>query len=147
MEPLVQKPKHSTIPKSLRPTILSIESRSIWSPENWEQYLQEMEPPLRESLLPHYVWAKKIGKQYDNLFSDSQDCASEDISELAQLYLSALTERQVDVLRLIYWENKSEREVAHRLKISRSSVRTIHRRALLRCNKYFQETEFKFKQN
>lgn len=128
------------------PPTIFVNTTHNWGPKDWEQYLQKIDFPLRESLLPQHVWTKKISNQFDTIFSESQVTAPEDISESVQQCLNKLTKRQTEVLRLIYWENKSERETALILKISRSSVRTIHKRSLLRCNKEFQKMGFKFKQ-
>ena len=146
MEPLKFTTVHLPGTENKLPTILFVESILTWGPKDWEQYLERIDFPLRESLLPQHVWTKKIGNQYNTIFSESQSTAPEHISESVQQCLNKLTKRQTEVLRLLYWENKSEREAALLLKISRSSVRTIHKRSLLRCNQEFQKTEFKFKQ-
>ena len=146
MEPLKPTAEHLSGTENQASTTVFVESTFTWGPKDWEQYLLKIDLPLRESLLPQHVWTKKIGNQFNAIFSESQSAAPEGTSASVQRCLNKLTKRQTEVLRLIYWENKSERETALILKISRSSVRTIHKRSLLRCNKEFQKMGFKFKQ-
>lgn len=53
--------------------------------------------------------------------------------------IATLTPRQQEIIRLIYFEEKTQEEVAAILSISRNTVKTIYERTMVKLKKYFKK--------
>ena len=101
-----------------------------WSQSAWEAYLRNSETPLSESLLTQLLDFEITDSSQSEFFERSEQCAPNALKSGVKLYLDQLTPRQRQILRLTFWDNKSEREIAADLKISRSTVKEIKKRVL-----------------
>lgn len=104
-----------------------------WSLETWEQFLSETvdneEAYQREE--PNYVSEESLDcfteSIWDGADSDRMDFIA---TELRKICRNSLTPHQQHIIRGFYWNRLSERELAEKFWISRSSVRTQRQRAL-----------------
>lgn len=106
-----------------------------WTPEKWERYLKKFEGALKEELLPVRHYDRIAEESEVSIFQDAQVPASPAIIERVRLALEDLTERQRQVVELIFLQAKSERETAQELGIDRSSVRKHKRKGLKNLRK------------
>lgn len=121
------------------PDELLMKVSKSWPPEIWEQYLETIEIPQRESHL--YNYDKILLKK------DAQNQASEYLvpeNQANPLYASrqnvkkailTLTFRQRELIREVFYYGKTIREAALKLKISEQAAIRMHARALdrLKC--------------
>ena len=103
-----------------------------WTPENWEQFLKKIEIPISETLISSNGYNRRKELQTESIFRRVADTPSRGLQKKALKLLQPLTERQRQIIELLYWGHKSEREVAKILGISRSTVRVIQKRSIQR---------------
>lgn len=106
---------------------LKTESKT-WGQQTWDDYLLSIEIPLRETLISamNYQTAADLNEPYLNLLN-SGDCSS---SKSLGFALASLTTRQSQIVEAIFWQDTSERTLARRLNLSRSSIKVTKKRAL-----------------
>lgn len=127
--------KSKKSPKLPDDEILRAESRK-WSALEWEAHLKTVEVGLSESLSSK---AEVLNQSTaSNIFELSSSACSEELSEIVNLLLTHLSERQVLVLRKIFWDGMSERKIAHEMKVSRQAVYDLKKRALRNLRKHAQ---------
>jgi len=128
-----QSPKDLNEELSADSTIMEI-SRS-WTPEQWEQYLKKTEGPLKEDLLSENHYDRIADESEISIFDYAQTSASLAITERVRTAVSSLTDRQRQVVELIFFKLKSERQTGLELGIDRSSVRKHKRKAIKNLRK------------
>lgn len=122
-------------PKLQDEEILRAESRT-WNAQEWEAHLKTVEVGLSESLSSRAeVLSQSIA---NNIFELSSSGCSEELSDIVNLLLAHLSERQALVLRKIFWDGKSERKIAREMKISRQAVYDLKKRALKNLRRHAQ---------
>ncbi len=113
-----------------------------WSQDTWERYLASLEGSRGESLLEKPQEIEQFSEYptiWDCLGND-QICRKEQIeSEVAEA-LKLLTEREKEVLQLIFWEGSSLGQAALCLNLSRSSVREYRNRALIKLHDFLWDS-------
>lgn len=123
----------SVAEKSENLLLLDLQKKSEdWTHEDWEQYLKKIETPLSESLISSSGYKRRQELQTESIFRRVANTPTRCLQKKAFELLQPLTERQRQIIELIYWGHKSEREVAKLLGISRSTVRVIQKRSILR---------------
>lgn len=106
-----------------------------WSEETWDQYLKTLEVSLKESQSSDFhIHAENLR---ENLFLYSQTTSSEELKTIVEDGLLILTDLERKVLRSIFFESKSEREVASQILVSRSRVQNLKRSALKKLKTHF----------
>ena len=106
-----------------------------WNQKTWEEYLSWFEWPLQESQLSPEVYQEMAEKMEESVFSLSASKSwlpDQDSKLYAEALLNKLTPKQKTVLKMIFWEEKTEREIAAHLGIARGTVNDIKNRALLK---------------
>jgi RNA polymerase sigma factor (sigma-70 family) len=96
-----------------------------WGPSIWEKYLESIEVAPTE-LLAHYGHSIEETAVEDGvriLFSLSSESMFPHLRAAVNVALSRLTPRQYEMLKLHFYERKSQPEIANILGISRSTVR------------------------
>lgn len=121
--------KHEAAIAGLSEHQLKVVSQS-WTQEQWETYLASTETPLYESLISESEFHKLIEDQTESVFEFAQQPCSPESSSRVWRAMRELTPRQREIIHLIFWREKSERDVASLLGISRPSVQVLKRRAL-----------------
>ncbi len=114
-----------------------MESKSEWSAIQWEEYLETLESPQTELILdnPNLVEAMSEETFREGVANLMGTNYSPKLNRVIALMMDALTDKQRNVLNLIYWESKSLREVAGLLGINFSSARDIRDRGLANLSK------------
>ena len=101
-----------------------------WNQATWEKYLDWYDVPRPESLVRPKTYRKICEATEESLFVNAQSNADDELKARVSSFLSKLTDQQKVVINLIFWEGRSEREVAELLKINHKSVHRLKVRAL-----------------
>ena len=123
---------------NVAPTERLMDVAKSWSPEIWEDFLQTtVDKPLRESLVNH-----DCGEEVDQSALDAyQDMMTQvrhpHLESLVRVLMKKLTIREQSVLHAIFWDGKSQKEIAAQLRIGRSSVLNYRDRALKKLGAMF----------
>ena len=104
-----------------------------WGMETWNEYLEYLdlnEAPLKEKLMSdkrkEYFENYEIVESLGSLISDNESGRLEDAIAEAK---KVLTVKQKNIVELRYTESRTLKDIAKRLRVSISSVRTQLRRA------------------
>ena len=110
----------------------------LWSANVWESYLKTLEVSQKEMMIDdHRVFMALAEK------SAIQDWYKEkniDVELFKTKILEAFeffSETEAKVIKMTFWENKSERAIAKKMDVARRTVRKAKERALRKLNKYF----------
>ncbi len=106
-----------------------------WDIEMWSQYLKYLEPVQKEKLVSPGRLQREFNRKNENIFSRACGGSSLHASQLSQL-LGILTERQRQVIEMIFWKNMSHRNIAASLGIYQSTVADIKKSALKKMKKF-----------
>jgi RNA polymerase sigma factor (sigma-70 family) len=125
----------------LTPDEIKIVSR-FWTPENWNEYLESLEFEEDSRIVAlkgdKALEAAPYGELKD-LLPDSSNL-SDELLELIRLALSShyLSDREREILQQVYWEGKSESEIAQAFKISISNFRKIKIKARVKLKRVLE---------
>ncbi len=108
-----------------------------WTSEKWEEYLQTLEVECSETLIHPYKY-EELMEENPFLWEDYEKNNSNDeiISHLKKA-LKTLTPRQKKVIKMLFWDNLTGREIAIKLRRSRRTIRSIKDQGLQKLKKYF----------
>ena len=116
---------------------------STASIEEWDMYLSSLEVPRREVLLnpDHYnrlAERETIKSTYENLeYQESQH----DLSQRVEKAMAILTNREKQVIEMLYWGNFRKVKIAEKLFISRQAVQKMQDRALNKLKRALSEKD------
>lgn len=110
-----------------------------WSALEWEQYLEEIEVSLKESQISTYEFdaiaeGNNISEEFKKMPSHVECSYARNIILKA---VNQLSKRQKVIIKLLFWENLSQAEVARRLKINRSAVHSSKEKAIEKLREKF----------
>lgn len=108
-----------------------------WDIETWNRYLSTMDTSTLESILPSTTYLRLIEMQPDKISEIEPEINQSRRKQKVREKVERLPMRQRKIVKLLFWEDLSEREVAKKLQISRSTVKTQKRRALEAISKIF----------
>lgn len=114
--------------------VLRTESK-LWSLKVWSEYLESIETPCSESLVSDSIYSTGINRITESVFKFAQKHSSREIQKKVRSAVSLLSPRQRNIIELTFWDNLSEREIAQKLKISRSTVKVMKKRSILKIQK------------
>lgn len=124
--------------------ILELRNKAVeWTAEEWELHLKGLETSLSETLISYPAYNRRQELQTETIFKKVADRASEKTQKKTHALLMHLTVHQKKIIELLFWENKSERDVAKHLGISRSTVRILQKRSIQRLKKVTNFLEIK----
>ncbi len=103
-----------------------------WDQEIWNAYLSWYQSPRREALVAPGVYNKKGEEMVQSIFEENNQEVSSEKQALCEQLLSLLPAMEATVLRLKFFEGRTDREIAALRKISKSGVHDIKNRALSR---------------
>ena len=109
----------------------------IWSLDTWNKYLKSLEKRHREESLHKAQFTESVlDEDYsDMVFSFSNGNKFTHLASSLNALMRELSPRECKVLKMIYWEQLSQRKVAQNLKISRRHLRIILHRGLKKLEK------------
>ncbi|MBK9322413.1 MAG: sigma-70 family RNA polymerase sigma factor [Bdellovibrionaceae bacterium] len=125
-----EKPWLCKCGKTLSDETLRTSSQS-WDSTTWDRYLRNLDSSLSESLVPVFIYQKHLERQ-GSIFEFTQSCANPELQNKIHMSLSQLTPKQRRIIEMTFWDSMSERDIAEKLGISRSTVKTLKKRALLK---------------
>ncbi|MEK6624854.1 MAG: sigma-70 family RNA polymerase sigma factor, partial [Bdellovibrionota bacterium] len=101
-----------------------------WDQKTWEEYLSWFEFQLREVQVSPKVYDQMTDNLEESIFALTSSSENSQVIANFKQFLAALTPKQKIVIEMIYWQNKSEREIANHLGVSRPAIQNIKKRAL-----------------
>lgn len=105
-----------------------------WDQETWEKYLNYLDGTISEQQIHPNDYEKMSEKMEKSCWDLTQSDADRDSKSLVNTLFKELSTHQRKILKMIFWEGRSERFIARELNISRGTVNTIRKRALKRLN-------------
>lgn len=108
----------------------SHQDRKNWTPADWENYLSEIEVGLKEALISQVTYQRCLENQTESLFALSEHDCPKELRDMVRKAMQTLSANQNKIIKLVFWNRLSEREIATQMGISRSSVKTTKARAL-----------------
>lgn len=121
-----------------------------WSAETWDLYLSETVDRSCVELLSTNKEAFDLRSheiQISTLFSDSVFDEYEHFRPFIEVALSGLTGKQYRILKGIYWDKKSESELATELSVTKGTINKQKTRSLKKMKKLIFEEAKKRHQN
>jgi RNA polymerase sigma factor (sigma-70 family) len=111
------------------------EVSKLWNAETWETFLNKtVDKSLSryEKLIPGYRYDLELEEISETIWADkeTQSSAVEWHETIRRLIKDHLTFDQQKIIKLIFWNDFSEQDVAKRFGVSRATVMTQKRRAL-----------------
>ena len=103
-----------------------------WDRKTWDAYLKWFERPLRARLLTPVIFQKIWEEQAETIFQSFSQNTSYQTSELCERLLASLPPREAKVLRLIFLEGRTQRQVGGLLNKSQPRIRQLKDSGLLR---------------
>ncbi len=107
---------------------------ATWSSEIWEAYLQTLESPTVEAVLPERKISCLSDKSQCELMFRKMHRVEPEITIRDKSHLikavNDLSPVEKTIIKKLFWQKLSERQVAKTLNLSRASVRAHYKRAL-----------------
>ncbi|HLE11350.1 MAG: hypothetical protein A2504_16860 [Bdellovibrionales bacterium RIFOXYD12_FULL_39_22] len=100
-----------------------------WDQSMWEKYLSWYETPSKEILIHHRTYDALAEQMEESVFALSASGADDELKVFVRKLVSKLTPKQQRVIHMIYWDGKSEREIATELNLSRIAISKLKKRA------------------
>ncbi len=127
MEELTKKEKAQLLTKS-----------KSWSKKQWEKHLEENEPleEMREDPLPENF--DEIISEEFGMWKGKEKSLTKNI-DLENICINAinkLTRKQKIVIKLTFYEGLTQKQIAEKLGVSRSSVKTIKHQSLQKLRRF-----------
>ena len=117
----------------------------FWSKETWEAYLSTLEKEREEYLLSDPRIIENFSAEAYARFLMSMDGTEKGLDQLrvlAQTCLNQLSQRESEVLKKIFFEKKSERQIAEELGVSRNSIKSFKYRGLNKIKQTMRSGNF-----
>ena len=117
-----------------------------WDGSTWENYLGWQDGISCESMISPQKYERLKESMEHSIFEPSLN-ATEDLPsnklDLTML-LHRLTTRQRQIIKLVFWESLSDREIAKQLSISRGTVQDLRERSLQKLKNWGQGRQLQF---
>lgn len=84
----------------------------------------------------YHAIAEDYGELEDKLTKIEEQVSQE---QMVELLMSVLTEKQKEILKKVYWEQKTHKQIASMYGMSRSSVSDAVHKALIKISRSFDE--------
>ncbi len=106
-----------------------------WNSETWAAYLEWLETSRRESILPPHMYDDLCEEQIQSIFEQFDHELTQANQDRCESLLSELAPRAATVLRHIFFEGQTDRQIAAHLNMTGAGVHQIKARALSRLKK------------
>ena len=129
----------------------SIESKQkeeapfFWSTGTWEDYLSDLSKEREEYFFENPKdWENFSNEAYVQLLMsmDGTEKGLDRLRVLAKTCLNQLSQRESEVLKKIFFEKKSEKQIAEDLGVSRGSIKTFKSRGLNKIKRLMTSGDF-----
>ena len=109
-----------------------------WSLPTWEAYLDWLDSPVREHLLDPDHYVDLADRESTTIFEQIHETSDQTDRTRCDKLLSYLPPREKVVLRLIFFDGLTARQIAKKTRTSKSRVHELKTSALLRLRDEFQ---------
>lgn len=106
-----------------------------WDRPMWDAYLNWFESSRKESLIPHDQYEDLSNRETQTIFEKFDQSSNEEVRTTCENLLASLPPREEEVLRMKFFEGRTEREIAALGGISKSSVHDLKNSALSRLRR------------
>ncbi len=110
-----------------------------WDQETWEVYLQAQEYYLREKLIEPQRYDELADRQEETIFQRFCLSSDSETQELVEFLLTNLSPKQRFVIEQVFFEGRTEREIARELGISQPRVHLYKTKALDQIKRLMRE--------
>ena len=102
-----------------------------WDSKTWEDYLAWYQGRRREALVSPSIYTKRGEELTGSIFEGFGQSCSSKTQRLAEQLLRSLPAKDAEVLRLIFFEGRTQREIGAIVRRSQSRVFQIKNSAIL----------------
>ncbi|MFK7824491.1 MAG: sigma factor-like helix-turn-helix DNA-binding protein [Oligoflexales bacterium] len=123
------------------PNAKLMELKRNWSLSTWEEFLQaEVDVSRQEALLHSPNHIENCSRGFGEIVKemDTEDHYPRLQKQIRQ-YLKRLSKKEQQILDAIFWEGKSQRQLAKETKVSRTAITNTRDRALKKLGTFFVE--------
>lgn len=106
-----------------------------WSAETWRAYLKWFESGKRERLVQPWIYNKIGDEQTESVFIEFGHDTDPEQQRRCEQLLGHVNQLEAMILRQIFFQGSTEREIAAKFRIAKSSVHDLKNRALLRLKR------------
>lgn len=101
-----------------------------WNQEIWEKYLESLDVGLSDRQSHPKDYDEMAEKMEHTCFEFSQTDTDDETKDKIAKVLVSLSPQQQTIIKMIFWEGRSERFIANKLRVSRYTIKTLKKRAL-----------------
>jgi RNA polymerase sigma factor (sigma-70 family) len=101
-----------------------------WDQLIWEKYLDSIDVTLSDRQIGLQKYDALAESMPHTCFEFSQTDADDETKDKIAQVLEQLTPQQQKIIKMIFWEGRTERGIAKELRISRTTVQTLKKRSL-----------------
>ena len=115
-----------------------------WDEQTWEAYLNTIEGKSSGQLFGPGVYQDLCEENIRSIFADTANENNDEIKSSVEKVLEVLSEhsgKQASVIREIFWNGKSQHEIADLLRIQQSSVFDLKQRAVKNFKKIMKDLQ------
>jgi RNA polymerase sigma factor (sigma-70 family) len=119
-----------------------MELKRSWTLSTWEEFLRtEVDVSRQEVLLHSPDYIENCSRGFTEMVGemDTEDQYPRLRMQINR-YLKRLSNKEQQVLNAIFWEGKSQRELAKKYKVSRTAINNTRDRALKKLGTFFVES-------
>ncbi len=117
------------------PTVELQEISKSWDNETWGNYLSWYESGRRESLIQPWAYDKICEEQSESLFHKFGQDPTPEHRQKCEAFLNQIRPDEARILRKIFFDGRTIREIAAEVNLPKSTVQDIKNRALF-CSKW-----------
>jgi DNA-directed RNA polymerase specialized sigma24 family protein len=117
------------------PTFVLREICKGWDRETWERYLSWYESSIREKLIDQDLYDDICDRQTQSIFSLFDQDNSIENKKLCESLLRSIPQEESKVLRLVYFQGKTIRDIAYETNQSKSTVHFLKNKGLKRLQR------------
>ena len=113
-----------------------------WTPEEWENYLREnVDVSLKETQVSTKRYNKACESMTESIFENigSQEESKRSLKDKIRPAMKLLSSRERQVVRYLFWHNKTREETAKALGIGLGNIHNLRKRALEKIEVYFSK--------
>ena len=101
-----------------------------WTQEIWEKYLDSIDVTLSDRQIGIQKYDVLAESMPHTCFEFSQTDADDETKDKIAKVLLKLSPQQQKIIKMIFWEGRSERFIANELRVSRYTIKTLKKRSL-----------------
>lgn len=115
-----------------------------WNEQTWEEYLNTIEGKSSGQLFGPGVYQDLCEENFRSIFADTANENNDEVRFRVEKALEALSEhseKQAFVIKEIFWNGKSQHEIADLLRIQQNAVFDLKQRAIKNLRKIMKDLQ------